>query len=182
MEYKGWHSRGYLPHLDVPELCQFITFRTYGSFVVEESEVLRAGMQGTSFEWDEVLDQSARGQILKHHGAAEIVAETFAAGEKQGQYLLFSWAVMSNHVHLLLRPQSDLTVPQIVQGIKSVSSRKIKKLLGSKEPVWAIDYFDRYIRDENHFLATALYIERNPLRAGLGVGYPFVSRNYLDMG
>jgi len=90
--------------------------------------------------------------------------------------------VMSNHVHLLLRPQSDLTVPQIVQGIKSVSSRKIKKLLGSKEPVWAVDYFDRYIRDENHFLATARYIERNPLRAGLGVGYPFVSRNYLDMG
>ncbi len=24
---KGWHSRGYLPHFDSPEIVQFITFR-----------------------------------------------------------------------------------------------------------------------------------------------------------
>ena len=27
VEPKGWHSRGYLPHLDQPGLLQFITFR-----------------------------------------------------------------------------------------------------------------------------------------------------------
>ena len=26
-KHKGWHSRGYLPHLDSPELIQAVTFR-----------------------------------------------------------------------------------------------------------------------------------------------------------
>jgi hypothetical protein len=25
--HKGWHSRGYLPHLDTPDIIQSITFR-----------------------------------------------------------------------------------------------------------------------------------------------------------
>lgn len=136
-------------------------------------------MQTAGFDWDKVLDRSPRGQILSDLRCAEIVQETLISGEKQGQYLLPAWAVMSNHVHILLLPQNNFTIPQIVQGIKSVSSRRIKKLLGSKEPVWAVDYFDRYIRDEEHFYATALYIERNPEKAGLSPTYSLVSRNYL---
>ena len=27
MSYKGWHSRGYLPHFDSAETVQFVTFR-----------------------------------------------------------------------------------------------------------------------------------------------------------
>ena len=38
---------------------------------------------------------------------------------------------------------------------------------GGAGTVWAKDYFDRFIRDEIHFLNTVRYIEENPVKAGL---------------
>ena len=35
------------------------------------------------------------------------------------------------------------------------------------KPVWAREYWDRYIRDEQHFQRTISYIHSNPVRAGL---------------
>lgn len=32
---------------------------------------------------------------------------------------------------------------------------------------WMRDYWDRYIRDENHFCQTVKYIHDNPVQAGL---------------
>ena len=34
-------------------------------------------------------------------------------------------------------------------------------------PVWIREYWDRFIRDEEHFHRTVRYIDQNPVRAGL---------------
>ena len=41
MTPKGWHSRGYLPHFDLPESLQFLTFRRFDSLPAEAVEKLR---------------------------------------------------------------------------------------------------------------------------------------------
>lgn len=39
--------------------------------------------------------------------------------------------------------------------------------IGSSTPLWHREYWDRYIRNEKHFLDTLRYIEMNPVKAGL---------------
>ena len=79
--------------------------------------------------------------------------------ERNAQTLAF--VVMPDHLHWLmtLGPQSHL--PKVVQGIKSISSRKIGK------PIWQAGYHDHALRQETELKATARYIIANPLRAGL---------------
>lgn len=40
-------------------------------------------------------------------------------------------------------------------------------ILGRKGPFWRKDYFDRYMRNEEHYARTVEYVENNPVRAGL---------------
>jgi hypothetical protein len=40
-EFKGWHSRGYLPHFDSPEAIQFVTFRLADSLPRQTIERIR---------------------------------------------------------------------------------------------------------------------------------------------
>jgi REP element-mobilizing transposase RayT len=39
--------------------------------------------------------------------------------------------------------------------------------IGISEPLWHSEYWDRYIRNEQHFSATVEYIHQNPVKAGL---------------
>jgi hypothetical protein len=45
VDSKGWHSRGYLPHFDSPEIVQFVTFRLGDSLpqAVAEAMLHREG-------------------------------------------------------------------------------------------------------------------------------------------
>jgi hypothetical protein len=42
--FKGWHTRGYLPHLDAPGLVQFVSFRLADSLPQERRH-----------EWDSII-------------------------------------------------------------------------------------------------------------------------------
>lgn len=54
-----------------------------------------------------------------------------------------------------------------VQGWKGGSAFAINRLLGRKGSFWMPDYFDRYVRDAEHFDNVLAYIEFNPVSAGL---------------
>jgi putative DNA methylase len=45
--------------------------------------------------------------------------------------------------------------------------KEANRRLRRNGPFWAPEYFDRYMRDDNHLAATALYIESNPVKVGL---------------
>ena len=74
---------------------------------------------------------------------------------------------MPNHVHLLLTPNADIELSQIMHSIKSFTSNKINQAVGRKGKLWQEESFDRYIRDRNHYEKTIAYIENNPVKAGL---------------
>jgi putative DNA methylase len=56
---------------------------------------------------------------------------------------------------------------RIVHSWKSFTAKQINRRLNSDGRVWARDYFDRYVRDEPHYLNALYYIENNPVKAGL---------------
>ncbi|CAN5409188.1 hypothetical protein BH11ARM2_BH11ARM2_33280 [soil metagenome] len=83
------------------------------------------------------------------------------------RYDLKAWVVMPNHVHALIHVRDGLPLGKIVQSWKARTARRMYVRLGRRGRVWERVYFDRYIRDEEHFWRTIEYIEMNPVKAGL---------------
>lgn len=74
---------------------------------------------------------------------------------------------MPNHVHTLITPLTGYRISRIVQSIKGFSAKKIIRLFGGGDRVWQPDYYDRMIRNEDHFMRVVKYIEWNPVKAKL---------------
>jgi len=166
---KFWHSRGYLPHCDVPGLQQSITFRLADSLPVEVlHRLLQEEIDDVSRhkQIEQLLDAGHGACCLRQTAVANIVEDSLLHGDGK-RYRLLVWCVMPNHIHVLIETGSVYPVSAIVQGWKSYTARLINQHLGRSGSLWMRDYFDRYIRDDHHFAAVVAYIHSNPVKAGL---------------
>jgi len=85
-----------------------------------------------------------------------------------GQYYrLLAWCIMPNHVHVVTEPMEGHSLSIIVESWKSFTSRQANAHLGRTGAFWEADYFDRYMRNEDHLMRTIEYVENNPVKAGL---------------
>jgi putative transposase len=165
-EHKGWHGRGYLPHFDSPECIQHIVFRTFGSLPRD----LMNGIDGTPDQrreiYGQLLDHSQLGQAFLSKTTANIMEATLRYHDGQ-KYTLFAWCIMPNHVHVMIECFTGYRLGDIIKEWKSYSARKINLSLNQNGKVWAPDYFDRFVRNEDQFYQTKFYIENNPVTANL---------------
>ena len=177
---RGWYSRGYLPHLDVPQTLQSITYRLADSLPQEKLKRLNDELAHLGSDQREIerrkgieqwLDSGMGCCVLSHPAVAVYVQNAFQHfhGER---YQLHAWCIMPNHVHVLIEPLMNLST--IVQGWKSFTARWIVKKqiecslrIPAPNQVWMREYWDRYIRDEEHYRLVVDYIHRNPVKAGL---------------
>ena len=81
-------------------------------------------------------------------------------------YRLLAWVVMPNHLHVLVELW-DVPLGKLMKSWKSFSARHSNRILGLNGAFWSEDYFDRYIRDDEHFYQVRRYIENNPVKARL---------------
>jgi REP element-mobilizing transposase RayT len=166
--HRGWFERGYLPHFDGGAVAQTVTFRLadslprelYAHILSRADEHERARLMHRS------IDEGRGNCLLGTPENAEIVANalSFFDGER---YKLLAWVVMPNHVHAMIEQIEGHRLDRIVHSWKSFTAKQINRRQNSEGPVWARDYFDRYIRDERHYLNAVYYIENNPVKAGL---------------
>ena len=112
------------------------------------------------------LDSGAGECWLSRHAIAATVEDALLYFEGQ-RYELEARVVMPNHVHALPTAMAGHTFAEILHSWKSYTSNAANRLLGRTEVFWYPDYFDRFIRDEKHFLHAIEYIEMNPVAAGL---------------
>jgi REP element-mobilizing transposase RayT len=169
----GWHGRGYLPHFDGGPRPQFITFRLADSLPADIFEKLKRRLEsGRITEWeyafslDRYLDRSRGGCALRMRPVAEVIRDAVLHFDGK-RYKLHSWVIMPNHVHLLLTQFEGESLGAIMHSLKSFTAKKANKILGRSGNFWSKEYFDRYIRDGEHFTVTKRYIEKNPVKAGL---------------
>jgi REP element-mobilizing transposase RayT len=115
---------------------------------------------------EEFLDAARHGpQWLREPSCAETVMQTILAGAGK-HYDLYAFVVMSNHVHVLLRPKVELA--RITAGIKRTTGKKINECLNRVgQPFWQDESFDHRPRDSEKFMKALAYIENNPVKAGL---------------
>src|ERR1700722_11147421 len=98
-----------LPHWEKPGHSIFLTWRLFGSLPTEfradiNTKEENAGIRFVRFSL--YLDDARFGPLwLEEPGVAEIVGCAISRGERElHQYSTVAFTVMSNHVHLLLRP------------------------------------------------------------------------------
>ncbi len=171
----GWQSRGYLPHFDGGEICQFITFHL--------SDALPPKIiAGWKLEFEREKDVKAQIELYrrienyadKGYGKCYLKIEAAAAQAQKSllhfdavRYKLIAWVIMPNHVHFLLKPINNHSLSEIMKKYKSFTSHEINRILHRRGQFWQEDYFDRYIRNYEHYEKTVSYIENNPVKAGL---------------
>ena len=107
-----------------------------------------------------------RGYIFDTDTEKEHFLEILQGIKKDSDFELYAYALMDNHVHLLIKEASDDI------GI-------IMKRIGIRYAAWYNGYHDRVghlfqdrfrsevIQDDKQFLATLRYIIRNPVKAGI---------------
>jgi type I restriction enzyme R subunit/putative DNA methylase len=161
-------------------LLQSITFRLADSLPQSELKHLEKKLQLLPEirrdierrKWiEQWLDAGAGCCALKASEAAAFVQASLLHFHGD-RYHLIAWVIMPNHVHVLIDPVEP--VSKTIQGWKSFTSRWLlanNERLGLGIPdsrhVWMREYWDRFIRDEDHLRSTIDYIHRNPVKAGL---------------
>lgn len=104
--------------------------------------------------------------VLKNDNVAKIVHDAiFFYHEKK--YNVISWCIMPNHVHVLIEVMKNISLSSILHSWRSFSSNEINKVLNRSGRLWMPEYFDRFIRDNDHFNNVVDYIHNNPVKAGL---------------
>jgi len=164
---EGWRTRGYLPHFDAAEHVQHIVFRLADSLPAElHQRIAKAQSDEFGLVLDAALDQGHGSHNLAVPQIAELVQTALLRFDSE-RYRLIAWCVMPNHVHVLAELKTGTRLDAVVHSWKSYTAKQANRLLERNGSFWAPEYFDRFMRDEEHVARTAVYIEANPVKAGL---------------
>jgi putative transposase len=108
---------------------------------------------------------------------ADLLVKTIFRYREQGRFLLHGFAVMPEHMHVLLTPVDGQTIERCVQCIKGGFSYSVREQFAGE--VWQTGFHEHRIRDSEGFRNQVEYVAQNPHRRRL-TDYPFVHTNYLD--
>jgi REP element-mobilizing transposase RayT len=103
--------------------------------------------------------------------AASFVEELLRLRSELG-FLLLSYVVMHDHVHLLIVPGPDAGLAKIMQHVKGRFARRFNESKGGQGKLWQARYYETIIRGEDSLHRRIEYIEQNPVAAGLAEDAP----------
>src|SRR5436190_2258757 len=184
--FRGWHERGYLPHRDEPGLTQFVTVRLANSF----PESLRSEWEHLfnieddrerKIQLEDYLDKGRGNCYLKNPLIAQMVESAFRYFDGK-MYELKAWVIMPNHFHILFKTTTT-PMSKILENRKKYTAHEANKILGLSGRFWQKDYWDTFMRNEEHEMVTRRYIENNPTKAKIILDpsqYAWTSARYRD--
>lgn len=86
---------------------------------------------------------------------------------KQFGVAIHAYVLMSNHFHLLATPQTDQSIPQMMQALGRRYVRHFNAAQARTGTLWEGRYKSTVIDSEHYLLACMAYIDLNPVRAGM---------------
>jgi len=86
---------------------------------------------------------------------------------QEQQVQIHAYVLMSNHLHLLLTPLQNDSLPKMMQAVGRSYVLYFNKRHGRSGTLWEGRYRSALIQTERYFLACMAYIDLNPVRAGM---------------
>jgi putative transposase len=85
------------------------------------------------------------------------------------RYYLYTVVIMSDHVHLLIKPfpkseEEYWKLGSILHSIKSYSAKQIPQVMKHIGKVWQDGRYDILMKDRQQFINTWEYIRQNPVK------------------
>lgn len=183
-------SKNRIPHWLQPGATYFVTFRLVDSVPHDAMvayrrqkqawldshskppwppEIEKLYHQRFTGRFERWLDRGYGCCLLTEPENALIVAGTLQHFEGERSHL-HAWVIMPNHVHVLYSLISQSTLSGLLHSWKGFSARQINQRMGKSGQIWQKSYFDRIVRDWDHFIKCARYIQNNPHKAKLAAG------------
>jgi putative transposase len=85
--------------------------------------------------------------------------------KKKYKFSLYNFVIMNNHIHFIIYPHNDKSLPRIMQWILSVFAKYYNKINKLKGHTWGGRYWSKIINDIKQFIDTFNYISDNPVKA-----------------
>ncbi len=80
-----------------------------------------------------------------------------------------AYVIMDNHFHLLATPETTLSLPRMMQAVGRSYVRHFNLRHNRTGALWEGRYRSNLIESERYLLACMIYIDLNPVRAGMVV-------------
>lgn len=93
--------------------------------------------------------------------------ELLAEGLKRYGGELHAYCLMTNHVHLLISPVAEDSIPRIVQHVGRQYVQYINRSYRRSGTLWEGRYKSSLVDEEQYLLTCYRYIELNPVAAGM---------------
>jgi putative transposase len=157
-----------LPHQYPQDKWLFVTWHLHGSLPHARYPPAEKLSSGAAFVWmDRYLDTTHTGPMyLGQEAIAEVMVTCLRRGEVLGHYDLAGYAILSNHVHVLLLPK--IAPAKLLQSLKGATARQANLILGrTGESFWQAESYDHWVRDKGEWFRILAYIENNLVKAGL---------------
>lgn len=93
---------------------------------------------------------------------------------------LLAWVLMPDHWHGLIQLGGNETLSPVIQRLKTNTAKRLPTAI--TRPIWAAGFHDHALRKDEDLLATARYLVRNPVRAGIAKTpreYPYWNAAWL---
>jgi len=97
----------------------------------------------------------------------ELLLELLDEHARKQQVALHAYVLMSNHFHLLATPATAEGIPQMMQGIGRRYVRNFNLRHARTGTLWEGRYRSTLIQAERYLMACMVYIDLNPVRAGM---------------
>lgn len=86
---------------------------------------------------------------------------------RQREVLIHAWVYMTNHIHLLVTPQSEVGLPEMMQALGRQYVRYFNKRHRRTGTLYEGRYKSCVVDSDQYLLTCYRYIEMNPVRAGM---------------
>jgi len=108
-----------------------------------------------------------RAEIFHDDEDREVFLHNIGSCKKQEPFDLYHYCIMGNHYHLEMAPASPDSLARIMRTINLSYSLHYKKKYGFLGQLWQGRFHSRVITDQRYLSTCGIYIELNPVRAGI---------------
>jgi REP element-mobilizing transposase RayT len=104
--------------------------------------------------------------LFRNPKACSFFLHTLRYYKPQLKFQLLGYAVLEDHVHLLVQTHPEVSISSIVQKIKGAFGRKWKMMSHWKGPVWQKSFFNSIIHDDTSLKKWLNHIHNHPVEKG----------------